>query len=78
MNVKKLYDSTYVGDYFDVKIIVEIEDKKTGQLIKKFKRTLETDNESHQVIHDFDADLHGFIGCHFSKLALGDPSEQKS
>lgn len=75
---KKAYDSTYVGDYFDVNIIVEIEDKKTGQLIKKFKRTLETDNESHQVIHDFDVDLHGFIGCHFSKLKMGEPNEPKS
>ena len=65
-------DSTYVGDYFDVNIIVEIEDKKTGQLIKKFKRTLEADNESHQVIHDSDVDLHGFIACHFSKLKLGE------
>ena len=78
MSVKKPYDSTYVGNYFDVNIIVEIEDKKTGQLIKKFKRTLETDNESHQVIHDFDVDLHGFIGCHFSKLKMGEPNEPKS
>jgi hypothetical protein len=71
-------DSTYVGDYFDVNIIVEIEDKKTGQLIKKFKKTLKADNESHQVIHDFDVDLHGFISCHFSKLKMGEPSEPKS
>jgi len=55
-------DSTYVGDYFDVNIIVEIEDKTT----------LETDSESHQVIHDSDIDLHGVIGCHFSKLKLGE------
>jgi len=71
-------DSTYVGDYFYVNITVEIEDKKTGQLIKKYKKTLKTDNESHQVIHDFDVDLHGVIGCHFSKLKMGEPSEPKS
>ncbi len=64
-------DSTYVGDYFDVNISIEIEDKKTGQLIKKFKKRLERDNDSETVIHDFDNDLHGFISCHFSKLKLG-------
>jgi len=64
-------DSTYVGDYFDVNISVEIEDKKTGQLIKKFKKRLDSDNESHTVLHDFDVDLHGFISCHFSKLKTG-------
>ena len=52
-------------------------DKKTGQLIKKFKRTLETDNESHQVIHDFDVDLHGFIGCYFTKLKTKEMVEKK-
>ncbi len=69
--------STYVSDHFDVNIIIEIEDKKTGQLIKKFKRTLETDNESHQVIHDFDVDLHGFIGCYFTKLKTKEMVEKK-
>ncbi len=64
-------DSTYVGDYFDVNISIDIEDKKTGQLIKKFKQRLERDNDSFTVIHDFDNDIHGFIGCHFSKLKLG-------
>jgi hypothetical protein len=64
-------DSTYVGDYFDVNISIEIEDKKTGQLIKKFNRRLDGDNESHTVIHDLDNDLHGFISCHFSKIKLG-------
>ena len=64
-------DSTYVGDYFNVNISVDIEDKKTGQLIKKFNKRLECDNDSETVIHDFDADLHGFISCHFSKLKLG-------
>ena len=64
-------DSTYVGDYFNVTISVDIEDKKTGQLIKKFNKRLESDNDSETVIHDFDADLHGFISCNFSKLKLG-------
>jgi predicted transcriptional regulator len=64
-------DSTYVGDYFDVNISIEIEDKKTGQLIKKFNKRLESDNDSETVIHDFDVDLHGFISCHFTKLKLG-------
>jgi len=69
-------NSTYVGDYFDVKISIDIEDKKTGQLLKKYKTSLVEDNESHQVIHDYDADLHGFISCHFTKLKLG-PVEDK-
>jgi len=64
-------DSTYVGDYFDVNISIEIEDKKTGQLIKKFNKRLEQDNETHTIMHDFDVDLHGFISCHFSKLKIG-------
>lgn len=64
-------DSTYVGDHFNVIISVDIENKKTGQLINKFNKRLEQDNEAHPVIHDFDADLHGFISCHFSKLKLG-------
>lgn len=64
-------DSTYVGDYFDVNISIEIEDKKTGQLINKFNKRLEQDNETHTIMHDFDVDLHGFISCHFSKLKIG-------
>lgn len=63
-------DSKYVGDHFNVNIFIEIEDKKTGQLIKKFKRKIESDNESHEVIHDFDCDLHGHISCHFTKLKI--------
>jgi hypothetical protein len=69
--------STYVGDYFNVKVTVEIRNKKSNELIDIFSKKLNEDSQSFLVIHDNDADLHGSLITHFQKIKLGPPREDK-
>jgi hypothetical protein len=61
--------STYVSDYFNVSVNVEITDKK-GTPISSFTKIIETDNDSFCVINDLDVDLYGHISCTFQKINL--------
>ena len=69
--------STYVGDYFDVTVIIEIRDKKSKKLIDIYSKTLKEDTERNNVIRSEEADLVGHISTHFSKLKLGLPKNNK-
>jgi|TARA_R100001530_G_scaffold73068_1_gene51538 hypothetical protein len=72
MNISK-----YVGDYFNVKITVEIRNKKSNELIDIYSKTLKEDSESSLVIHDRKNDLRGFMVTHFSKIKLGLPGGEE-
>jgi hypothetical protein len=67
--------STYVSDYFNVSVNVEITDKK-GNPISSFTKIIETDNDSFGVINDLDVDLYGHISCQFQKINLGKLKEK--
>ena len=69
--------STYVGDYFNVVVTVEIRDKKSKKLIDIYSKILKEDTERSKVIHSEEADLVGHISTHFSKLKLGLPKNNK-
>tara|TARA_R100000458_G_scaffold48889_1_gene48201 strand:+ start:1265 stop:1477 length:213 start_codon:yes stop_codon:yes gene_type:complete len=64
--------STYVGDYFNVVVTVDVKDKQ-GNHILTFSKSLDEDTESSKVIHSEEADLIGHIHTHFQKLKLGEP-----
>tara|TARA_R110000803_G_scaffold199895_2_gene264078 strand:+ start:3904 stop:4380 length:477 start_codon:yes stop_codon:yes gene_type:complete len=67
--------STYVSDYFNVSVNVEIADK-FDKPISSFTKIIETDNDSFGVINDLDVDLYGHISCQFQKINLGKLKEK--